>query len=687
MLPTQAVGIDLGTTYSSIAHLNPHGEPVTIANAEGEFSTPSVVLCHKDSITVGTEALRNAIVHPERVIQNSKRYMGHSTKCWEIDDRKFTPGDVSALILKKLIGDAQAQIGPIDRAVITVPAQFGDEQRRATVEAGHRAGLSRVDIINEPVAAALCYVLGTEGLWFTELADEQRILVYDLGGGTFDLSLVSYRKNEVSVMLSSGDLKLGGIDWNRKLEIAVARQFFKEFKQDPLKDPASRQFLALEVEQAKRSLSSRPKAALTCQHAGHRKSFQIEQAQFEKVTKPLVTRTLDITQSMLKDNGMGWAHVDAVLTVGGASRMPMVRSALKTLSGRTLNTTLSPDQSIAHGATYYAGMLLSNDKFAQSILQGEARQRLAKVRQQSVTARGLGVLVRDPQSDRRIPRYLIQPNASLPAAATETYGTVVDDQRTVRLHVLESGPTLEEPPVALGMCVIEDLPRNLPEGSRIAVTISYDESARVHVTAREVQSGKQASTEIVRQENLIPQLETRPAPQSDQTAGDQPASNPRAAKRQPGGATQPTAVKATPPADAAEQSQAKLGVAELERPQPLCDQCGEPLPPQGRCKQCGAPRPVVERGTKATDKGSAAKSATKPKSASSKSVKPANAKQAKRRSSQAKPQNRQATGPAGNADTKRRTSKTTGKTPPPAAGQGDRDEHELGEEEFWRSVE
>ncbi len=506
MLSTHAVGIDLGTTYSCIAYLNEHGEPVTLPNQEGELSTASVVLFDEGEIVVGTEALRNVILHPDRVVQNSKRLMGDSTHRWRIDGKPYTPIDIAAFILKKMISAAQEQIGPIEQAVITVPAQFSDYQRHATIEAGHRAGLQKVDIINEPVAAALCYVLGTEGLWFSELADEQRIMVYDLGGGTFDLSLVKYQKNEVSVVASAGDLDLGGIDWNKALELAIAKQFFKEFGTDPHESPESRQFLALEVEQAKRSLTVRPRAALTCQHGGHRKTYQVEQIQFEKLTQHLVQHTVKITQKMLKDKGMGWAHVDAVLLTGGSSRMPMIKNAIKKISGTTPNKMLSPDQSIAHGATYYAGMLLTNDKFARSILNERASERLSQFRQQSVNARGLGILIRDVHSNQRIPHYLIPPNSTLPTSKTQRYGTVVPNQRRVNLQIVESGISSGKAPVKLGECIINDLPPNLPEGSEIDVTIRYDESARVHVEAVAVASGKKAAVEIIRQENLVAQL-------------------------------------------------------------------------------------------------------------------------------------------------------------------------------------
>ena len=506
MQSVQAVGIDLGTTYSSIAYLNEQGEPVTLPNQEGELSTPSVVLFNGDRPVVGTEALRNTIAHPDKVVQNSKRFIGNQKKRWTINGKPYTPVDIAAVVLKKLIAAGQEQIGAIEQAVITVPAQFSDAQRHATVEAGRRAGLQRVDIINEPVAAALCYVLGSEGIWFTELAEQQRIMVYDLGGGTFDLSLVMYQKDEVSVLASAGDLNLGGIDWNQVLMRHVAEQFVMEFGDDPRSDPSSLQALALEAEQAKRSLSVRPTAAMACKHDGHRKAYQITLELFEDLTRDLVDHTAEITKRMLADNKMGWAHVDVVLTTGGASRMPMIQKRMKELSGRTLNTSLSPDLSIAHGATYYAGMLMSNDKFAKSILSKEASRRLSSLKQRSVNARALGVLVKNPSTGKRVPHYFLPANTPLPADATHSYGTVIPNQKRVHLQIVESGTAPGQPPVVLGSCVIDGLPPNLPEGSEIAVTISYDAQAKVHVSAKDVASGKRAHTEIVRQENVVPQL-------------------------------------------------------------------------------------------------------------------------------------------------------------------------------------
>ncbi len=500
---THAVGIDLGTTYSCIACLNEHGEPVTLPNQEGETQTPSVVLFDTNEVIVGREALRHAIAQPHGVVQNSKRFMGDRHKRWTIHGKSYTAIDVAAFVLRKLLAVAEERLGRIERAVITVPTQSSDMQRDATVEAGLRAGLKRVDILNEPVAASLCAVLGTEGLWFMELADEQCVLVFDLGGGTFDLSLVKYSKNEVRVLASGGDLYLGGIDWNSALLETLCDQFQHDFGQDPRTDAESLQFLALEVEEVKRSLSVRERAPMTAQHAGHRKIYELRRGKFEKLTRPLVARAAEITRGLLSENDVGWADVNIVMMVGGATRMPMIRNMLKQISGRTLNTSMSPDQSIAHGAAYYAGMLLSNVDLAQSTLNRKTTERLSKVRQHSRNARALGILVRDTQTGRRVPHYLIRPNTTLPVSVKQTFGTVVANQKRVHLHVVESGVRPQQPFAELGACNIDDLPPGLPEGSSIEVTFHYDEQARVHVEAKELAGSHVAKTEIIRPENVV----------------------------------------------------------------------------------------------------------------------------------------------------------------------------------------
>ncbi len=606
MFPTHAVGIDLGTTYSCIAYLNEHGEPISIPNKDGELSTPSVVLFDGKEVIVGTEAMRNSIRHPDRVVVHAKRYMGDLSHRWKIAGKRYSPVDISTFILKSMLDNARERIGIVNRAVITVPAQFSDVQRQATAEAGKRAGLKTVDIINEPVAAALCFVLGTEGIWFTELATAQTVMVVDLGGGTFDLSLVKYQKNEVSVLASGGDLHLGGLDWNKALENAIGKQFQKEFGVDPIKDRESAQALALEAEQTKRSLSVRPKAALTVAAGGHRKTYQIELEQFERLTKELVDRMEKLTLGLLEERKMGWAKIDVVLTTGGSSRMPMVRSMLKRLSGRTLNTSLSPDQSIAHGATYYAGMLLTNSAFAKSILNPAAAARLAQYKQRSVNARALGILIRDTETGQRIPHYFLPAHTQLPTSVSQIYGTVRADQRRVHLRIVESGTAADSAFVELGTCQIDPLPENLPEGTEIEVTITYDEQARVHVAAKVLATGQEAQTEVIRPENLVvsalnetadgDEVSVKSTPSIKPIRTETPATPIVASKpvkpnllAKPIAPTQPTAATSS---NTRAASSKMSHVENSSKPIPLCNKCGEPVDSRGKCTRCDS-RPNV----------------------------------------------------------------------------------------------
>lgn len=602
MKQTQAVGIDLGTTYSCIAWLNEHGHPVTIPNQEGELATPSVVFFDDEEPVIGTEALRNAIARPDRVVQNAKRHMGNAEKFWEIGNRRYSPVQISGLVLRKLISAAQDQIGEIREAVVTVPAQFSDVQRHATILAGHAAGLEKVEVINEPVAAALCHVLGNEGLAFTELAIDQQVLVYDLGGGTLDLAIVKYTSDEVRVIASDGDLELGGLDWTQVLVDIAAERFMQDFREDPRKDPGSHQFLALEAEQAKRSLSVRPRAAVTVQHGGHRQTYQIEQKEFEQLSRKLLTRSDVITRRILADNGFGWAHVDVVLMTGGSSRMPMVRQSLKKLSGRTLNSSLSPDQSIAHGAAYYAGMLLSNQQYTRTVFNSEASTRLSNVKQRSVNARGLGILIRDTSTGKRVPHYLIPPNTMLPASRTHVFGTVVDHQTRVHVRIVESGAGPGKPHTILGDCLISDLPPDLPEGSQVEVTISYDSQARVHVSAREFRSGISAEAEIIRQENMSAQLQE----ENDAVSLTPPQISESEVSRRKQPAVVPASSRPSATSEAAadqdrslseewalvsdklmEFSTHKPSVEDADQPILLCNTCGSPLQAGGSCAECG----------------------------------------------------------------------------------------------------
>jgi molecular chaperone DnaK len=500
-----AVGIDLGTTYSSIAYLNERGEPVSIPNSWGELSTPSAVFFDGKDVVVGTEALQHAIICPNHVILNAKRRIGDVNHFWVVEKTQYDAIDVSALILRELLQSAKKWLGTVRYAVISVPAQFSSAQREATRQAGLRAGLRKVDLISEPVASALYYIFGSEGRWFTEISNQQSILVCDLGGGTFDLSLVKYsgRLNEVRVVASGGDLALGGNDWNTVLERAVASKFASEFGFDPRDDKWESQYLAWEVENAKRSLTVRPRVLLSCQGRSRegpiRKSYEIQRDRFEKLTAALVDRVRTLISSLLRDNNIKWAHIDVVISTGGASRMPMIRDALKQLSGRTLNTSLSPELSVAHGAAHYAQMLLAGQSDSDNQVTTKVNVNFPvpePKRSSQVTSKAIGVLVRDEFSDARVPHYLIGQKTVLPAIATEQFCTTADSQTRVHLRIIESTDPSGQSYREIGSCVIDQLVPDSAKGELIEVTFTCDENAVLRVTARELASGKQVATTL-----------------------------------------------------------------------------------------------------------------------------------------------------------------------------------------------
>ncbi|QDU80216.1 Chaperone protein DnaK [Polystyrenella longa] len=617
-----AVGIDFGTTYSSISCLNRHGQPITIPNEYGEPSTPSALLFEPgQEIVIGRRALERAIEQPEKVILYPKREIGKPNKKWYLNGETYTPVDLAALIIRKLLNHAERKVGRIRTAVITVPAQFSEVQRQEVVAAGHKAGLKTVDIINEPVAAALCHVLGTEGLWFTELTETQRILVFDLGGGTFDLSIVHYSPNEVQVIGGGGHLHLGGLDWSHKLEEYLCRKFSQRFQQPVAQDPHFLQQLVTETEQVKRTLSQKPEVEVTCEFNKERDTLKIQRKVFEELCEPLVEETRQITLDLLKKHNMGWAHIDAVLLVGGASRMPMIRRSMKKLSGRTLNSSLSPDHSIAHGAAYFAGMLSSNDGFARSILEEPAQQRLARMSQRSVNSRGLGIMVRTQENANRVPHYLIPTNTPLPAQVSQVFETVRPNQSMIKIPIIESGTQTDTSLVHLGDCRVENLPPNLPEGTEVLVTMKYDHAAMLEVSAKVLEGSTSSRMKITRSKNIVQQLEfddkilpqRRPKSDSDLRQSPPLINEIQEAKAQkvesfPQKKWQPqtkktrskpigkanTLTMAIIAAEKAvkEDQQVPSSIIKLASsaiPIPLCEDCMEPFDNEGNCSKCRNP--------------------------------------------------------------------------------------------------
>ena len=424
--------------------------------------------------------------------------MGDLHKKWRIDHQAYSPADVATMILRPLLDSARRRIGPFDHATITVPSMFNRLQKQDTIAAARRAGLSKVDIVVEPVAASLCYIMGEDGLLFSHLADRQRILVCDLGGGTYDLALIEYSNADIQVVAYGGDIQLGGRHWTECLIAHLADRFEKEFGVNPCDHPESGQFLARVVEPAKRALSTKEVVEIPCHHPAGRATYTVNRTDFERLTHALSDRASELPQQLLKENKLGWAHVDVLLTVGGASQMPIIQAGLQKLSGRTLNRSLSPDQSVVHGAALYSGLLQSHHELALSIHKQETTRSQPIRSRPATTARDVGILVRDASSRNLVPHYLIPANSPLPAIATKTFETVKDNQRQVRLKIVEAG---DEPgsQALLGECLIDQLVPDLPRGARIEVTFYCDEDAELRVSGREQASGRQAVVSFSRE--------------------------------------------------------------------------------------------------------------------------------------------------------------------------------------------
>ena len=361
----QVIGVDLGTTFSAAAYLNRHGTPVTVPNAEGELTTPSVVLFDTDgTVVVGREAKRACLICPDRVAMCVKRDMGDKVYSRQIAGRNMPPSSIAALILRKLKQDVEQKIGPVSGAVITVPAYFDETRRQATVDAGTIAGLNVVDIINEPTGAALAYAFRTfaaqNGEAGAEAAATQSALVYDLGGGTFDVTIIQIEGNDIRVLATDGDVRLGGRDWDERIVNHAAELFLGEHNCDPREDPQSYQDLFMASEEAKKDLSRRESARFAVNHAGERMTVQLTRHEFEELTSDLLYRTESRVDRVVRQTKLTWPEIDEILLVGGSTRMPQVREMLQRITGQEPNASLSADEVVAHGAAIHAAILQIN---------------------------------------------------------------------------------------------------------------------------------------------------------------------------------------------------------------------------------------------------------------------------------------------------------------------------------------
>jgi molecular chaperone DnaK len=493
------VGIDLGTSYSSIARLDDEGDPLVLENASGRQITPSIVILGEEGrVLVGASPDRIAEESVERVITGIKREMGNPAFEREHEGRRLTPELISSMILTKLRQDAEAHIKPIRNAVITVPYYFNEPKRQATRHAGRIAGLNVIDIINEPTAATLAYAWQKGVLGNPDLPDKpRRVMVYDLGGGTFDVTLVEYSPMRFQVLATDGDTMLGGLDWTERMADYVAQQFEKKFGLDPRSEPSARKSLLIEGEAAKRELSLWGKSTVLFESHGQTLEQEINREKFEELTLDLLQRTRDTTEYVLDQANMKVSDLDEVIMVGGSTSMPAVGAMLEELTGRKPSRDLNPQTAVAQGAAIHAAILESQQSEGHGQAAEALRRRLRSVTTQDVNSHSLGVEVASPSDPSSRKNHIMIPrNSALPARARQRFVTTSKNPRSVHVRLIEGEASDVDSCTFIGDFRLVGLPENLPKGSPVELHYAYDDRGHIHVVLKELSSQTAAQVEI-----------------------------------------------------------------------------------------------------------------------------------------------------------------------------------------------
>ncbi len=525
-------GIDLGTTYSAISYVDEHGKPVIVPNAESERITPSVVLFDGEKVIVGNTAKESSKVEPDRVVSRVKQHMGDPHFIFEHDGQVYSAEDISSFILRKVVGDAERALGldpgdAITDVVITCPAYFGTDEREATANAGRLAGLNVRAILNEPTAAAIAYGL--------EQGDDQVVLVYDLGGGTFDVTMIEIKDRLIRVICTGGDHRLGGALWDESVVVHLASEFKGQtgLDADPMDDPEVLNDLFLQAERGKKTLTQRDKAPFRVTHAGQQARVELDRPKFEEITRHLLDRTIELTRDMLNDaKAKGHTRFDKIILVGGATRMPQVRDRVVAEFGIEPES-FDPDEAVAKGAALYglkealqdevreilvpsnpnaegnhgeldlsavseAEVAAALDRIEREIgftLTGPVRE-LVNTNIVNVLSKSLGVVAKDAAGKDMVV-YILPRNSEVPIELQTDFGTDAPNQSGVNIIVMageRDSPNLEDCK-DVGTAQL-DLPAGLPSRSPIRVKFAISRDGRLAVTATDLTGGGQIDVEF-----------------------------------------------------------------------------------------------------------------------------------------------------------------------------------------------
>ncbi|WDN90852.1 hypothetical protein BuS5_03823 [Desulfosarcina sp. BuS5] len=515
-------GIDLGTTYSSIAYVDEYGKPVILPNVENQHLTPSVVFFDEGNIVVGDVAKESSKIYPDEVVSFVKRSMGEPNFLFEYDSKMYRAEEISSYIIRKVVQDAEQNLGEkITDVVITCPAYFGINEREATKKAGEIAGYNVRQIINEPTAAAIAY--GT-----VESSERKTVLVYDLGGGTFDITMIEIKPDAIEVICTGGDHNLGGKDWDDRIVSYLVEKFKNKtgIEEDILDDPDTCQELQLSAEKAKKVLSQREKTPIAITHGGERVKVELERKKFEEITTDLLERTIAFIHDMLEEaRKKGYDKFDEIILVGGATRMPLIMKRIKEEFSMEPKS-FDPDESIAKGAAIYGCKLVLNDGLIKKIsentgkkikpfddlieltdavdvtpaqIQEAARQvagetgytlaavERSAVKVKNVTSKSFGVIVRNRQNEELV-FNLITRNTSVPVNTKKAFFTGIADQETVLIRIMENETSEKTLPpqyaIEIGTAVL-DLPDGLPADLPVEITFNLDMDGCLQINAVE----------------------------------------------------------------------------------------------------------------------------------------------------------------------------------------------------------